>query len=111
MECSPEGKFITLENTNRNKEEALDEWKLKRKLDGKKEIVFTLPPKFVLKPGKSIKIWGRAAGGVNAPPDQIIFDGEDTWGVGGNIQTILYNKEGEERATHIQRSSQQTTTA
>jgi intermediate filament protein if len=110
-EVQPEGKFIVLENTHRNKEEALDEWKLKRKLDGKKEIVFTLPPKFVLKPGKSIKIWARGAGGKNSPPDEIIFDGEDTWGIGTNVQTILYNKDGEERATHIQRSSQQTTTA
>ena len=37
-ECNPEGKFIVLENTNRNKEEHMDEWKLKRKLDGKKEV-------------------------------------------------------------------------
>jgi len=110
QEVDPEGKFIVLENTNRSKEEVLDEWKLKRKIDGKKEIVFTLPPKFMLKPGKSVKIWARGQGGTNAPPDQLVFEGEDSWGRGHNVQTILYNKDGEERATHIQRSSQQTTT-
>ncbi len=34
----------------------MDEWKLKRKIDGKKEVVFTMPAKFVLKPGKTIKV-------------------------------------------------------
>jgi len=108
-ECQPEGKFIILENTHRSKEESLDEWKLKRKLDGKKEIVFTFPSKYILKPGKTVKIWAKNQGGSHSPPDQLLFDGEDSWGVGQNVQTILYNKDGEEKATHIQRSSQQTT--
>lgn len=54
--------------------------------------------------------------GVNSPPDQLVFQEEDSFGVGNSVQTILYNKEGEvsssslatflqERATHIQRSS------
>ncbi|TMS36309.1 hypothetical protein L596_003503 [Steinernema carpocapsae] len=105
-ETSPEGKFIVLENTHRSKEEPIGEWKLKRKIDGKREIVYTLPRDFVLKPGKTVKIWARNQGGFHNPPEQLINDGEDTFGVGSNVHTILYNKEGEERATHIQRSSQ-----
>ncbi|KAE9555836.1 hypothetical protein FO519_000921 [Halicephalobus sp. NKZ332] len=105
-ETSPEGKFIILENTHRSKEESIGEWKLKRKIDGKREIVYTLPHDFVLRPGATLKIWARNQGGYHNPPEQIIFEGEDTFGVGSNVQTILYNKEGEERATHIQRSSQ-----
>lgn len=108
-EVQPDGKFIVLENTHRSKDENLDEWKLKRKIDGKREIVYTLPPKFVLKAGKSTKIWARNQGGFSNPPEELIFDGEDSWGTGSNVQTILYNKDGEERATHIQRSSQQQT--
>jgi len=106
-ECNSEGKFITLENTHRSKEENIGEWKLKRKIDGKKEIVFTLPRDFVLKPNKSVKIWAKNQGGFHQPPDEMVFDGEETWGVGQNVQTILYNKDGEEKATHIQRTSQQ----
>jgi len=109
QETNADGKFIVLENTHRSKEEPLSEWKLKRKIDGKREIVYTLPKDFVLKPGKSVKIWARNQGGVHGPPDQLVFDGEDSFGVGSNVQTILYNKEGEERATHIQRSSQTAT--
>jgi intermediate filament protein if len=104
-DCNPEGKFIVLENTHRSKEENLDEWKLKRKIDGKKEIVFTLPKGFVLKPNKTVKIWAKNQGGSNNPPEQLIFDGEESWGIGQNVQTILYNRDGEEKATHIQRAS------
>uniref|UniRef100_A0A915PZQ1 IF rod domain-containing protein n=1 Tax=Setaria digitata TaxID=48799 RepID=A0A915PZQ1_9BILA len=106
QETSPDGKFIVLENTHRSKEEPIGEWKLKRKIDGKREIVYTLPKDFVLKPSKTVKIWSRGQGGIHAPPEQLIFDAEESFGVGSNVQTILYNKEGEERATHIQRSSQ-----
>lgn len=56
QETSPEGKFIVLENTHRNKEEPVGEWKLKRKIDGKREIVYTIPKDFVLHGGKSVKV-------------------------------------------------------
>uniref|UniRef100_A0AC34QHE3 Intermediate filament protein n=1 Tax=Panagrolaimus sp. JU765 TaxID=591449 RepID=A0AC34QHE3_9BILA len=105
-ETSPEGKFIVLENTHRAKEENIGEWKLKRKIDGKREIVYTIPKDFILRPMSTLKIWARNQGGFHNPPEQLIFEGEESFGVGANVQTILYNREGEERATHIQRSSQ-----
>ncbi len=37
-------------------DEKMDEWKLKRRIDAKREIVFTLPPNFGLAPGKSVKV-------------------------------------------------------
>lgn len=104
QETAPDGKYIVLENTHRSKEEPIGEWKLKRKIDGKKEIIYTLPKDYVLKPSKHVKIWARGQG-RHEPPEQLVFDGEDSFGTGGNVQTILYNKDGEERATHIQRSS------
>lgn len=107
-ECDPNGRYIIMENTHRNKEENIGEWKLKRKIDGRREIVFTLPPNVTLPAGKSIKIWARNAGGRNDPPNDLVFEGEDSWGFGNNVQTILYNKEGDERAAHIQRTTQTT---
>lgn len=47
---------MALQNTHRAKEENIGEWKLKRKIDGKKEIVYTLPRDFVLRPGKSVRV-------------------------------------------------------
>ena len=55
-----------------------------------------------------MKIYARGKGKHN-PPNELVMDGEPSWEIGQNVQTLLYNKEGEERATHIQRSSQQTT--
>jgi intermediate filament protein if len=42
-----------------------------------------------------LKVWARNQGGLHAPPEQLIFDGEESFGVGSNVHTILYNKEGE----------------
>uniref|UniRef100_A0A0N5AIC8 Intermediate filament tail domain protein n=1 Tax=Syphacia muris TaxID=451379 RepID=A0A0N5AIC8_9BILA len=105
QEAPADGKYIVLQNTHRAKEEHIGEWKLKRKIDGKKEIVFTFPKDFVLRPGKTVKIFARNQG-VASPPDQLVHDADDSFGVGTNVHTVLYSRDGEERATHIQRSSQ-----
>ncbi|VDL76879.1 unnamed protein product [Nippostrongylus brasiliensis] len=105
-ECDPNGKFITLENTHRTKDENLGEHKLKRKLDKGREIVFTIPANTTLKAGKTMKIYARDQGGINNPPESLVFEGENTWGIGANVVTSLYNKEGEERATHTQKTIQ-----
>ncbi|RCN26569.1 intermediate filament tail domain protein, partial [Ancylostoma caninum] len=55
-EASPDGKFIVLQNTHRAKDESIGEWKLKRRIDGKREIVYSLPKDFVLRAGKSVKV-------------------------------------------------------
>ena len=41
-----------------------------------------------------LQIWARNQG-LHNPPDQLVFDGEDTFGTGHNVQTILYNTQGE----------------
>jgi len=61
-----------------------------------------------VKAGRNVKIYARGQGSPN-PPHELVFDGEDSWGVGQNIQTVLINKDGEERATHVQKTSQQQT--
>ncbi|VDM76010.1 unnamed protein product [Strongylus vulgaris] len=100
---SPEGKYVVLENTHRSKEEPIGDWKLKRKIDGKREIVYTFPHDFILRAGKSVKIWARGQGGTHNPPESLVYDGEDSFGVGSNVQTILYNKEGEVGAEIVQK--------
>lgn len=52
----PNGLFIILENTNRSREELIGEWKLKRKIDGKREIVYTFPRDYILRPGRTVKV-------------------------------------------------------
>jgi len=104
-DCDVDGNYITLENTHRTKDENLGDWKLRRKLDGnKKELVYTIPKNTVIKPGMTLKIWARTSTARNDPPNELIFEGETSWGQAAGAQTTLVNKEGEERATFTQRT-------
>uniref|UniRef100_A0A914WL67 LTD domain-containing protein n=1 Tax=Plectus sambesii TaxID=2011161 RepID=A0A914WL67_9BILA len=93
------GRYIILENTDTSNEKALSEWVLKRHVDNNPEIVFQLPKDFVLKPGKSVKIWARNKGGANNPPDELIWNDGDSFGMGSNVKTILTDRDGNVRAT------------
>lgn len=70
-ECDPNGKFITLENTHKSKvipvyqnqmyvkviqDEDISGCKIKRRLDSKKEITYTLPHNVVVRAGRTIKV-------------------------------------------------------
>lgn len=79
---------------------------MKRKLDNRREIVYTIPPNITLKAGRTMKIYARDQGGMHLPPDSLVFEGENTWGIGANVVTSLHNKDGEERATHTQKTVQ-----
>lgn len=107
-ECSPDGKYIILENTNKSKDQNLDGWLIKRKVDQLGEMIFNFPKGFVLKSGKAVKVWARASGGTHRPPDEIVWNEEENWGVGSNIVTTLYSDKSEEKATHIQKTVYET---
>lgn len=107
-ECSPDGKYIVLENTNKSKDQALDGWMIKRKVDNAAEMNFNFPKGFVLKSGKAVKVWARAGGGVHQPPEEIVWNEAENWGIGSNIVTTLYSEKQEEKATHIQKTVYET---
>lgn len=104
-ECNPKGSFIVLENNSKNKEESLDEWKLKRIVDGGKPIQYTFPAKFTIKPGKTVRVWSKGGGGSSNPPEHLVAGDIENFGTGANITTTLINKAGEDRAHHIQRTT------
>jgi intermediate filament protein if len=103
-ECSPDGKYIILENTNKSKDQALDGWMIKRKVDNAAEMNFHFPKGFVLKTGKAVKVWARSAGGSHKPPEEIVWNEAENWGIGSNIVTTLFSDKQEEKATHIQKT-------
>ncbi|PAV64777.1 hypothetical protein WR25_26264 isoform A [Diploscapter pachys] len=103
QEVAPDGKYIVLENMAR-REENIGDWKLRRKVLGKPEKTFIFPNGFILGPQRTVKIYARGQG-IHAPPDSLVYDTEDSWGTGTDVQTTLYNREGEERASHSQRAS------
>ncbi|VDM25200.1 unnamed protein product [Toxocara canis] len=97
QDASADGKFIVIENTSVTKDENIGEWQIRRSVDGGAEIVFTFPKGFTLAPRKTVKIWARGQGGSNNPPDELIFEKEESFGSGINAKTILVNTNGEVR--------------
>lgn len=102
-ECSPDGKVIVLENTSRNKDVDLSDWRIRRKVDNKSEIFFKLPPNLILKATKTVRIWSRGNGKDNYPNEVVNWD-LDSWGMGVNVHTVLLNDQNEEKATHLQKT-------
>uniref|UniRef100_A0A915LZ64 Intermediate filament protein n=1 Tax=Meloidogyne javanica TaxID=6303 RepID=A0A915LZ64_MELJA len=104
-ECEPNGKYIMLENTHKSKDEDISGCRLKRRMDDKREINYTIPVNIIIPAGRNVKIWAAGQGGVHSPPHSLIIH-EESWGVGQNVITAFFNKEGEERATHTQKTMQ-----
>jgi len=101
-ECSADGKSITIENTGR-KDEPLGGWSLKRNVDGSEKADFAMKEDFSIKPGAKIKLWARGCKPFNAPATDVETD-ESSFGSGANINTRLVNPNGEDRATHVQKT-------
>jgi len=103
QECSPDGKYIVIENTGR-KEETIGEWLIRRNIDGQDRPDVKLAADTIMKPGSKIKVWARGTKPQNAAEGDIECK-ENTWGIGANITTKLANPTGEDRATHIQKTT------
>lgn len=102
-ECSPDGKYIQLANTSKNKDIDLTGWRLLRKVDNSPEITYSLPANFKLASGKYVKIFARGQG-KERPPFELVLPTNDSWGVGVSVVTRLLNDQNEEKATHIQKT-------
>jgi len=102
-ECSPDGKYIQLANTSKNKDIDLTGWRLLRKVDNSPEITYSIPSGFKLASGKYVKIHARGQGKEKSPYD-LVLPTHDSWGVGVSVVTRLLNEQNEEKATHIQKT-------
>lgn len=54
----------------------------------------------------NLQIFARDQGGFHSPPEVIVNNGESSWGTGTNVVTTYFNRDGEERATHTQKTIQ-----
>jgi intermediate filament protein if len=105
-ECEGTGKYIILENTHGSKSEDISGCKIKQKVESRGDIVYTIPSGVTLKPKHSIKIYAREQGGHHNPPESLVNEAEKSWGTGPNVVTTFINRDGEERATHTQKTIQ-----
>jgi len=102
-ECSPDGKYIQLANTSKNKDIDLTGWRLLRKVDNSPEITYSIPSGFKLASGKYVKIHAKGQGKDKSPYD-LVLPTHDSWGIGVSVVTRLLNEQNEEKATHIQKT-------
>jgi len=100
-ECAEDGKFIILDNTGR-KDENLDGWKLKRTIDGADKGEYVFADGVTLKAAEKLKVWAKGAKPEGSTDPEY---SEATWGAGGHIITRLINPAGEDRATHIKKTT------
>ncbi|XP_067085766.1 lamin-B2 [Osmerus mordax] len=96
-EMDLEGKAVTLRN-NGDTDQSLGSWRLRRQVDAEEEIVYKFSPKFVLKAGQTVTVWGAEAGVAHGPPSDLLWKSQGSWGTGDDIITILVNSDGEEVA-------------
>lgn len=75
-ECEPSGKYIMLENTHKSKDEDISGCRLKRRMDDKREINYTIPANIIIPAGRNVKIWAAGQGGVHSPPHSLIIHEE-----------------------------------
>uniref|UniRef100_A0A914Z1L6 Intermediate filament B n=1 Tax=Panagrolaimus superbus TaxID=310955 RepID=A0A914Z1L6_9BILA len=105
-ECEATGKFIVLANSHSSKEEDISGCKLKQKVEGRGDIVYTIPSGVVLKPKHAVKIYAHGQGGHHNPPESLVNEAEKSWGTGANVYTTFINRDGEDRATYTQKTIQ-----
>ncbi|CAF3392070.1 unnamed protein product [Rotaria sp. Silwood1] len=103
-DCAPDGKCITLENTSNDKDVDVSNWILKRRVEGSSEISYTIPYGLIMKHGNELKIYARSAQNAHhRPPSQVVNDKLESWGMGTECETKLFNEQGEEKASHSQK--------
>jgi intermediate filament protein if len=103
-DCAPDGKCITLENSSIDKDVDVSNWILKRRVEGSPELSYTIPYGLIIKHGSELKIFARSAQNAHhRPPSQVVNDKLDSWGMGTECETKLFNEQGEEKASHSQK--------
>ncbi|CAH8843341.1 unnamed protein product [Trichobilharzia szidati] len=101
-ECAQNGSYIEITNKG-NMEESLFGWCLIRNIDQGRQIIRYTFPNHTLPPHSNIKIWAGSKPPVRSISISDIEAPYSTWGTGSYIQTSLYNPDGLEKATHIQK--------
>ncbi|MBN3317110.1 LMNB2 protein, partial [Atractosteus spatula] len=93
-EIDLEGKSVTLKN-NAEKDQSLGNWRLKRRIGDGDEIAYKFTPKYLLKAGQTVTVWSADAGVTHAPPSNLLWKTQSSWGTGDDIVTFLVNSDGE----------------
>ncbi|KAF6728665.1 Lamin-B2 [Oryzias melastigma] len=100
-----DGNSVKLTNDT-DQDQPLGSWRLRRQVDNGEEVVYKFSPKFVLKAGQSVTVWSADAGKPHAPPSELLWKSQASWGTGSIIVTSLIDASGEEVARRCATRSQ-----
>uniref|UniRef100_A0A8D0A8Q4 Lamin B2 n=1 Tax=Sander lucioperca TaxID=283035 RepID=A0A8D0A8Q4_SANLU len=89
-----DGNAVTLTN-DAEQDQPLGNWRLKRQVDDRDEVVYKFSPKFVLKAGQTVTVWSADAGVAHSPPSDLLWKSQTSWGTGNDMITTLVNADGE----------------
>jgi len=97
------GQFITVENTGTIATEDMSKWTMRRIIDSQPNPrSFTFPDRFSLAPGTAVKVWARGHGVANGSTE-LVYEADDNWGRGINVDTQLLDTNGQVMATMNQK--------
>ncbi|XP_077454367.1 lamin-A-like [Stigmatopora argus] len=97
-EVDQDGKYVRLSNKS-DEDQSLAGWQLKRQVGGGTPILYKFSQKFNLKAGDSVTVWAASSGRSHAPPTDLVWKGQDSWGAGDFLSTVLISATGEEMAS------------
>ncbi|NXC74386.1 LMNB1 protein, partial [Anhinga anhinga] len=91
-----DGKFIRLKNASKQ-DQPMGGWELTRKI-GDVSASYRYSSRYILKAGQTVTIWAADAGVPAAPPTDLIWKNQNSWGTGRDLKVVLKNSQGEEVA-------------
>ncbi|XP_057689621.1 lamin-A-like [Corythoichthys intestinalis] len=97
-EVDQDGKYVRLSNKS-DEDQSLAGWQLKRQVGSGTPIIYKFPHKFTLKAGATVTVWAASGGGSHTPPTDLVWKGQDSWGTGDLLNTVLISAAGEEMAS------------
>ncbi|CAF0979880.1 unnamed protein product [Rotaria sordida] len=111
-ECPPDGAYISLLNHSSEKTVDISRWVLKRRIDGRTELRYSLPDGIRLQPASELRIYSQQGAAVakslksfrtgTSGRQELVNNEVVSWGVGNSTETFLLNQHGEEKAIFSQ---------
>lgn len=111
-ECAASGKYIVLVNHSSTQDVDISKWVLKRRLDSVSDVLYTIPNGTELKHSEELTIYSKIGAdavdaslnyqGTLTPNREIVSHEIASWGMGNAVETFLIDRNGEEKASHIQ---------
>ncbi|NWI26617.1 LMNB1 protein, partial [Sula dactylatra] len=75
----------------------MEGWEMIQKI-GDVSASYRYSPGFILKADQTVTIWAADAGVAAAPPTDLIWENQNSWGTGTDVTVVLKNSQGEDVA-------------